>query len=230
MDRRSTPIQSRIFDGLTEQERGKWLSSAVTRRLKRGETLARQGEPAQHFYVVDTGLLKLTQLTADGRETIVRFVGPAEPFGGVVALEGASYPVTALAAESTTVRAWAAPALAQLLLRFPRVRANVMREMAAHMTDAMTRVQELSTQRVPQRLAHTLLRLMRQCGQQTADGMLIPYALTRQELADLTGTTLYTVSRTLSEWNSSGIVRSRGRHLLVPSATRLEALAGSERT
>jgi CRP-like cAMP-binding protein len=204
------------------------LSFGRARRLKRGETLARQSDPADHFYLIETGLLKLTQVTADGREMIVRFVGAGEPFGGVAALDGASYPVTATAAEPTTVQAWAAPAVALLLGRFPRVRSNVLREMAAHMNDALTRVQELSTQRVPQRLAHTLLRLMRQCGQRDADGTLIPHALTRQELADLTGTTLYTVSRTLSEWNKQGIVVSRGRRLLVPSAARLEALARSD--
>ena len=105
---------------------------------------------------------------------------------------------------------------------------NIMREMAAHMTDALTRVRELSTERVGQRLAHTLLRLVRQCGQQTPEGMLITHPLTRQELAELTGTTLYTVSRTLSQWEADGVLRSAKRRLLVRSPGQLEALALTE--
>jgi CRP-like cAMP-binding protein len=217
--------QSRIFDGLTQEERASWLQRASTRDVRRGQIIARQGEPAHDFYLVETGLLKLVQLTADGQELIVRFVTPGEPFGGVVALDATTYPVTALAVESTRLRAWSREILRRLLEQFPRVRTNIMREMTAHMTDALTRVRELTTESVGQRLAHTLLRLMRQCGQPTDQGVLIAHPLTRQELAELAGTTLYTVSRTLSQWQADGILRSSQRRLLVRAPTRLERLA-----
>jgi CRP-like cAMP-binding protein len=92
------------------------------------------------------------------------------------------------------------------------------------MTDALTRVRELATERVSQRLAHTLLRLMRQAGTPGPDGVLIAHPLTRQEFADLTGTTLYTVSRTLSRWQAQGILQSTRRHLLVRAPKRVEEL------
>ncbi len=220
--------RSRVFDGLTDDERRTWLDASIAREWKAGQTVARQGDPARAFYLVETGLLKLVQLTAEGREVIVRFVGPAEPFGGVVALDKAAYPITALAVESSRLRGWPAESLGPLLQRFPQVRMNIMREMATHMTDALTRVRELTTERVGQRLAHTLLRLMRQCGRQTPEGVLIAHALTRQELAELTGTTLYTVSRTLSQWEAEGILRTANRRVLVRSPDRLEALTHAE--
>jgi CRP-like cAMP-binding protein len=216
---------SRIFDGLDEEGRRSWLDESSTVSLKRGEALARQGDEARTFYVINRGLLKLVQLTPEGHELIVRFVGPGDPFGGVVALDGATYPVTALAVEGTDLRGWPRERLARLLEQFPQVRTNIMREMTAHMTDALTRVRELATERVGQRLAHTLLRLMRQCGQTTSQGVLITHPLTRQELAELTGTTLYTVSRTLSQWQADGILHSTNRRLLVKRPRRLEAIA-----
>jgi CRP-like cAMP-binding protein len=220
--------RSRVFDGLTDDERQMWLEASIARDWKRGQAVARQGEPAHAFYLVETGLLKLVQLTPDGREVIVRFVGPAEPFGGVVALDKTSYPITALAVEASRLRAWPRETLGPLLQRYPQVRMNIMREMATHMTDALTRVRELTTARVGQRLAHTLLRLMRQCGRETPDGVLIAHSLTRQELAELTGTTLYTVSRTLSKWESAGILQTANRRLLVRSPRQLEALTEAE--
>ena len=81
------------------------------------------------------------------------------------------------------------------------------------------------TERVGQRLAHTLLRLARQCGRQTDEGVLIAHPLTRQELAQLTGTTLHTVSRTLAAWQADGVLKSDRRRLLVRSTRQLEALA-----
>ena len=216
--------RSRIFDGLTDADRRAWLDASSLRLVKRRQAVARQGEPAHCFYLVESGLLKLVQVTADGAELIVRFVGPCEPFGGVVALDGTTYPVTALATDATRLRAWPRETLGPLLHRYPHVRTNIMREMTAHMTDALTRVRELATERVGQRLAHTLLRLMRQGGQPTPDGVLIPHLLTRQELSELTGTTLYTVSRLLSKWQADGVLQSAGRRLIIRSPRRLQAL------
>jgi CRP-like cAMP-binding protein len=217
--------RSRIFDGLTDAERQAWLAQASIRDVRRGQTIARQGEPAEAFCLVETGLLKLLQLTSEGRALIVRFVGPAEPFGGVVALNKAAYPVTAVAVAPTRLRVWSRETLARLLEAFPQVRHNITREMAEHMTDALTRVRELATERVGQRLAHTLLGLMRQVGEATPEGVLIAHPLTRQELADLTGTTLYTVSRTLSRWQADGVLSASARRLVVRAPKKLETLA-----
>ncbi len=216
--------RSRIFDGLTDTDRQVWLDHATTRSLRRGQPLVRQGDPADAFSLVELGMLKLVQVTPEGHELIVRFVGPHEPFGGVVALDGAVYPVTALAVEATRLRTWPRATLSQLLGQHPQVRTNIMREMTAHMTDALTRVRELATERVGQRLAHTLLRLMRQAGRTTPEGVELRHPLTRQEFAELTGTTLYTVSRTLSKWQADGVIQSTGRRLLVRNPARLEAL------
>src|SRR4051812_15667707 len=225
MDRPSELERSRIFDGLAAADRQAWLEQSAARDVRRGQTVAGQGDAATAFYLVETGVLKLVQLTVEGRELIVRFVEPGEPFGGVVALDGATYPVTALAIEPTRLRVWPRDVLSRLLERHPQVRTNIMREMTSHMTDALTRVRELTTARVGQRLAHTLLRLARQCGRPTAEGILIPHPLTRQELAELTGTTLYTVSRTLSQWQADRILHSRERRLLTRPRGRLGALA-----
>lgn len=220
--------RSRVFDGLTEAERERWLSSGTTESYKRGQTLARQGEPARQFHLVESGFLKVLQLTAEGTELIVRFVGAGEPFGGVVALGNAPYPVTAVATQPSVTRAWTREALVSLLGSTPQVSVNIMREMATHMTDALTRVRELTTARVGPRLAHTLLRLSRQCGERTPDGLLISQPLTRQEFADLTGTTLYTVSRTLAKWEAMGLIETRKRLVLLRSVQRLEEMAGSD--
>jgi CRP-like cAMP-binding protein len=103
-----------------------------------------------------------------------------------------------------------------------------MREMTMHMTAALTRVRELTTASVDQRLAHTILRLAEQCGRPEKDGVLIAQPLTRQEIADLTGTTLYTASRTLAKWETLGVVETRQRMLFVRSTRQLEDIAGDD--
>ena len=221
-------LRSRVFDGLTDAERERWLARGTSVAFPRGHTLARQGDPARSFYLLESGFLKLLQLTAEGTELIMRFVVPGEPFGGVVALSNAPYPVTAVAVQPSVVRMWSRETVADLLGATPQVRVNIMREMATHMTEALTRVRELTTARVGVRLAHALLRLARQCGSQTPEGVLITQPLTRQELADITGTTLYTVSRTLAKWESMGLLETRKRLLLLRSLEKLEEVGGAE--
>jgi len=221
-------LRSRVFDGLTDAERASWLNRSTPVTLKRAQVLVNQGDPARHLYLLETGFLKLLQVTAEGAELIVRFIAPGEPFGGVVALGNAAYPVTAVAVQPSTLRSWTREAVGELLAQTPQVRVNIMREMSTHMTDALTRVRELTTARVGPRLAQTLLRLSRQVGQAGPEGVLITQPLTRQELAELTGTTLYTVSRTLAKWESQGLLESRRRLLLIKSVKKLEEVAVAE--
>jgi CRP-like cAMP-binding protein len=225
MDTGRDVLHSRVFDGLTEADRRACLATATVVTARTGQWLARQGDPATTFYLIATGAMKIVQNTPEGQELIVRFVGAGDPFGGVVVLEHAAYPVSALAVEATTLHAWSAAELQALVSQFPSLSTNIMREMAAHMTDALTRVREVTTQRVGRRLAMTLVRLARQGGRAHEDGILLTHVLTQQELADLTGTTLYTVSRTLSKWKGDGILSSRARRLIIRSPKRLSALA-----
>ena len=221
-------MRSRIFDGLTDDERERWLSRATSATLERGHTLARQGEPARHFYLLETGFLKVLQLTAEGAELIIRFIAPGDPFGGVVALGDAVYPVTAIVVQPSVDARLDAPGRSRAARSESAGPGQHHARDGLHMTDALTRVRELTTARVGQRLAHTLVRLARQCGRAEGGGVLVTQPFTRQELADLAGTTLYTASRTLAKWESLGLVESRKRLLLLRSLKKLEEVAGAD--
>jgi CRP-like cAMP-binding protein len=176
------------------------------------------------LYVVERGYLKLTQVTAEGSDVIIRFAGPEAPVGGVAALGKALYPISAIACDRVVVAGWSGGTLTAMLGRYPAIRTNIMREMSAHMGDALMRVGELATERVTQRIARALLRVAEQSGNLTPLVAEIPHALTRQELAQMAGTTLFTVSRVLSDWETAGVVRSaraRVRITDVPSLRRL---------
>jgi CRP-like cAMP-binding protein len=215
---------SRLFDSLAQAARDGVLALGSRRTIARGRALFRQGEPATTLYLIERGYLKLTQVTADGSEVIIRFAGPGAPIGGVAALGRAAYPITATATDPAAVVGWSGASLAAMLDQHPAVRTNIMREMSAHMGEALMRVGEMATERVTQRIARALLRVAEHCGRATVTTVEIPHALTRQELAEMAGTTVFSVSRILSEWEAAGLVRSaraRVRITNVPSLRRL---------
>lgn len=217
--------RSVLFHGLSAEERETVLRRAVSRQAERRQIVFHEGDPADALYIVDTGRVKLTQLAADGQEVLVGFLGPGDLFAGVAALPDSRYPVTAAAVEPTRLLLWHRGDLEDLCGRYPRIRTNILQTMAGRMREALGRVRELSTERVAQRVARALLRLVRQAGRRMETGVLIDHPLSRQELAEMTGTTLYTVSRLLSQWEEEGIVEAGRERVLVRTPHRLVSIA-----
>jgi CRP-like cAMP-binding protein len=215
----------RLFEGFSPAERERVLAAGTPRGLRRGEVLFREGEPAAAFYVVESGRIKLTQTTAGGEEVILRYLAPGDAFAAVALFEGGTYPVSARATERTRVRAWPREVLRGLVREQPRLESNLLRVVSSHTRDALSRVRELATEPVAQRLARTLLRLAGQVGRREPDGAVAVERITQQEIAEIAGTSLYTVSRTLAEWEHRGIVETARQRFAIRDAARLAALA-----
>ncbi len=180
------------------------------------EVVAREGDSADFAALMQLGYLKLTRAAPDGTDMIVRYMGPGEPFAAIAVLPDARFPVTATTVTPVRLLVWPAAAMRALADRVPRLKTNLMSAMSGHMTGALNRMQELTSERVPARVARALVRMARDCGERTPDGWRIVHPITRQELADLTGTSLFTVSRLVSAWESDGLVRtSRGAMTVV---------------
>jgi CRP-like cAMP-binding protein len=217
-------MRSPIFSDLTDAERDEIVASARPRLLRTHETLADQGSEATTFYVIEVGYLKLSQVSADGREVIARIAGPGHAFGGIVVLGHPQYPISAVAIEPTRVLGWSRTVLMPLVTKYPQLRTRILEEIARHMTDALARVQELTTERVSQRLARTLLRLAEHGGRREGSATAIVHPITRQELADLVGATLFTVSRLLARWESEGLIESTRGRVRILNSTELQAI------
>lgn len=187
---------------------------ATRRKLREGSVLFRQGDPAAGFYVLVSGRVKVSQTTPEGHETVMRFIAPGELFGCVPLIGADAYPGTARAVEPAEVLAWDPGATKTLLERYPRVVMNILRMVGGRLREFQDRLVEASTERVERRLARALVRLAHQAGHRTDEGIRIDLPITRAELAQMTGTTVYTVSRLLADWQRQGVI-SAGRQRIV---------------
>ncbi|MBZ5587540.1 MAG: Crp/Fnr family transcriptional regulator [Acidobacteriia bacterium] len=216
---------SSLFGGLDRPAMTEILAAARERWVAGGDALFREGEPAERFCVVVEGRLKLTQVGLDGHEVILRFVGPGEAAAVLAIFEGTDYPLTAWAVGPASVLEWQREALQALLQRHPALAVNTVRLLSERLREVQERFRELATERVAQRIARALLRLVRQAGRKVKGGVLIDMSLSRQNLAELTGTTLFTVSRVLSEWESQGILESARERVTITNPHALVAIA-----
>lgn len=210
----TSPTESPLLTGLSPAETERVRGAARLQQKRSGEIIFLQGDPADAVYSINNGRVRLSQVTAEGSQILLRVIGPGTVFGAIALAKVETFPVTAEAADDCALLVWPKAALMSLIEQIPKLALNALQLMAGHVVEFQDRFREMATQRVERRLARTLLRLASQTGRKTDEGVLIDMALTRQDLAEMTGTTLFTVSRILSQWESQGLVRS-GRELVV---------------
>jgi CRP-like cAMP-binding protein len=220
--------ESRLFAGLDAEALA--AVSAVARRidLAKGAPLFHEGDAADATFLILRGKVKLVQHTADGRQVTLRYMAAGDAAGISAVLEKAVYPATATPATPTTVLRWGGRDFARLLDRYPRIAKNVIPMLVARVHEVQEQLRELATERVERRVARVLLRLAGQTGVKSAEGVLIDMPLTRQDLAEMTGTTLYSVSRILSGWEGQGVVKIGRKKVVVRDLRKLTFIAESD--
>ncbi len=203
-----------LFERMSDVDLDSFLDLASACRVRQGDTVFKQGEPATSFYLLYSGRLKVTQVTGDGQQFIVRVVHPGELFGFAKALQRTDYPGTATAAMESMVLSWSNSFWSQFVEQNGRLAVSAIETIGKQLEEAHARIREMSTQEVERRIAHAILRLSRQAGRKEESGIRINFPISRQDIAEMTGTTLYTVSRVLSAWEARGLVKG-GRQKIV---------------
>jgi CRP-like cAMP-binding protein len=213
------------FAGLSGADIDEILRGAVSRLFAKGATIFDQGAEARFFYLLLDGRLKVVQVTPAGQQIVVRYMNPGELFGIAAALGRHDYPATAIAVVESLAIAWDMARWAPLMQRHPALAANALRTVGARMEEAQERIREMSTERIERRIARALLRLVAQAGHRTDTGVAIDFPITRQDLAEMTGTTLYTVSRVMSAWEEDGIVEGGRQRIVIRDPHALVRIA-----
>lgn len=201
------------------------MTRATARRVPQGETVFEQGAEAVAFYLLLHGRLKVSQVTADGQQVMVRVVHPGDLFGFARALARPDYPGTAKAAVESLVAGWPMADWEAVVETNPRLALNAMQTIGQRLDEAHTRLREMSTEEVERRVAHAVLRLAEKAGRIEPGGTRIDFPITRQDIAEMTGTTLHTVSRLLSAWEGMGLVGGGRQKLTVVDAEGLARIA-----
>jgi CRP-like cAMP-binding protein len=200
--------QSSLFQQVNPAVFEQVLACSVERSVEEGGYYFMQGDPATHAYVLAQGRVKMIQITPSGQQITLRMMTPGQTYGGIAVLNPrAGYPATALAVENSTALAWDTETLRALAEQEPRLSLNIMQLMHGYITELQMRQQALVSAKVEQRIARILLKLAAQSGKEVEEGVLIDMPLTRQDVAEMSGTTLFTVSRMLNEWERSGLLK-----------------------
>jgi CRP/FNR family transcriptional regulator, nitrogen oxide reductase regulator len=214
-----------MFDGMEDSDLDAILKEAQSVRYPKGSSVFQQDDEAHSFFLLLHGHLRVMKVTPDGQQVVVRFVTAGEMFGIAMAMGRKTYPATAIAVVDSVALVWPAAAWPRLVAKHPSLAVNTIQTVGSRLQDAHTRVIEMSTEQVERRVAHALLRLVQQAGRKGENGIQIDFPISRQDIAEMTGTTLHTVSRILSAWEDQGLVESGRQKISVLNPHKLFIIA-----
>ncbi|HNM38610.1 MAG TPA: Crp/Fnr family transcriptional regulator [Anaerolineales bacterium] len=216
-----------VFQHATDEDLELILKNSITRSIEEGSFFFMQGDEAHYLYILTSGQVKLMQSNPNGQQVNLRTIYPWQMFGalGAVRTDGAAYPASAQTLEDSTALATPSLFLRSMLETRPYLSFDLMNLMTSYIQEMQARYRELATERVEQRVANALVRLAGQSGIRSDKEAGIELSFSRQDVAEMTGTTLYTVSRLLSDWERKGIIKTGREKILVLNPHELVRIA-----
>lgn len=214
-----------MFDHLDDLARASVVAAGSVRSLAAGRVVFSQGDPGLTCHTLLQGRVKIVQARPDGNQSVIRFIGPGEMYGTVAALMDKPFPADAVAVVGSLEIYWSVAAMRQIMARYPEIAMRSAASAGTRLFELQDRVGEMAGEKVEQRIARTLLRLVQQAGRRTSEGVEIDFPITRQELAEMAGSTLHTVSRTLAAWDERGVTGSARRRIVVRKLSALVDMA-----
>jgi CRP-like cAMP-binding protein len=216
-----------FFRRLSLEDRARIAAVSHLREYARGDRIFAEGDPSDFFVSVVTGRVKVFKATPAGKEIILEIFGSGDPLGAVAAYEGGPFPASAMALEPTTCLIVPRRDFFQLLEQSPSMVRGVLSGLTTRLVELTRRITELTGGRVEARFARLFLKLADQVGRQDHGGVFIAMPLSRQELADLTGTTIETCIRIMSRWGKDEVIRTERDGFVIVDRPALETLAAS---
>jgi len=216
-----------VFQGAGPEMLDAILADARVLRIERETAVFAEGEEAAAFFLLLDGHVRVVRTTPAGDQVIMRYIGAGQLIGIAQAIGQATYPASAIAAVDCVALAWPGSLWERFIARTPGFAAAACRTVGRRLQDTQAQLIDMATGQVEQRVARALCRLARQSGRQTGAGLEISFPLSRQDIAEMTGATLHSVSRLLAAWTAMGIIAGGRQRVTVTDFARLQARAGN---
>lgn len=211
-----------IFEELAPADLASISKVTIERRYKKNMIIFMEGEPGEGFHYVKTGKVKIVRMTPDGREHIINILGPGEVFAEVLLFNRGPYPATAAALEDSVIGIIKNNDLENVVADNARIALHIIRVMNKKLLHAQMKIKTLALSDTYSRTAQILTRLSQQYGRPVPGGLQIDVDMTRQDLANLIGTTRETVSRVLSSMKKDKVLAFSDQQIIILDSKRLE--------
>jgi CRP/FNR family transcriptional regulator len=207
-----------LFSGLPPDDLAEIVSIASLRRFGRGETIFREGDRADGFYVVASGKAKVFKLSAEGKEQVLHLLEPGHSFAEGVIFEGGAFPAHASAITDAVLIFLPKMGIISLLERSPRLAIRMLASLSKWLRRMTDLVDDLALKDVETRFTWFVSEELRERGIPVADGAVYELGFSKSILASRLGTVPETFSRTLKKLQDDGAIRVQGKRIRILAA------------
>jgi len=214
-----------VFQNISDEELKEIEPYIMRESVKKKGNIFSEGDQPEWFYIVESGKVKITKMSSDGKEIILEVISPGEIFGGVAVMKGFPYPANAIAMESSKIIKISRRNLMRLVDRFPNLMYFIAMNLGDRMKSSHDSLKNIALERVEARIAALLLKLADKVGVKVKEGILIDMRLTKQDVADMVGTTVETSIRTFSKFKKEKLLSESEGKVVIKDRDGLESLS-----
>jgi len=204
-----------LFEGLDDEQLDAIALVTITRRFDKHQVIILAEEEGDALFIISSGQVKVSIVSADGREVILSLLGTGSVFGELSLLDGKPRSANVVTTENTDLYMLRRSDFLQLVYKVPQIAVGLLAELAARLRKTDRKIGGLALLDVTSRISETLLQLADEHGTETDDGVLLKGRPTHQQIANMSGTTRETVSRVLKRLEKQGYVSTEGRTITI---------------
>jgi len=213
-----------IFNALSDTDTKEISHYLVPETFAKKEFIFSEGDPSDWLFIVKKGKVKITKLSHEGKELILEVVSPNEIFGGIAVVRGFPYPANAVAMEDSEILKMSRKNFLSIMDRFPNLMYCMAMNIGDRIKDTHETLKNIALEKVESRIASLLIKLSDKAGEKVSEGVAITMKLTKQDIAEMVGTTVETSIRTMSKLTKAGLVIVRSGKIIIKDLAKLKSL------
>lgn len=210
-----------IFSSLNDDELKEIQPYLIIERIKKKQKIFSEGDAPDWFYILTEGKVKITKLSHDGREIIIELISPPDFFGGLAVLKGFQYPANAITMEDSDIIKISRHNLMKVIDRFPNIMYDITSNLGERVREFHDTLKNIALERVESRIAALLLKLADKVGEKRDKDIFINMRLTKQDIAEMVGTTVETAIRVMSRLKKLGLIEEKDGKILLKNPSEL---------
>lgn len=215
----------KIFTSLREEDHQKILSRSGIGKYKKGAFVFHEGDESEWLYIILRGKVKIVKHSSSGQETILEVHAVGDTIAEVAVIDGRPYPASAACLGESSLLKISRSQFMDLIGRYPTIAQEIIKGLGKRLRDIVATLSSLAAQPVEKRLARTLLKFTERFGIANGQQVILDLSLTRQDLADIIGSTVETVIRTMTKLKNKGIISWEGKRIYIRDIKALSRLA-----
>lgn len=188
-----------IFVKLEEEDLRNLEKNITIKKYHKKETIFCEGDNPEFLYIIIKGIVKISKLAKDGREIVIEIIDQNDFFGALAVIKNIPYPANAIAVENSEIAKIPSKVFLSVMKKYPHIEAEILHHVTMRLKSGIESLKNIAIEDVSSRIAYQLLKLAKKYGRTIPEGVLIDIRITKQELADMTGTTTETAIRVISK-------------------------------